>query len=146
MTESRSIEYPCAHCATTNRIPAERSSDDPVCGRCKQKIFPRVPVVASDRTFSHEVTESPLPVLVDFWAPWCAPCRALAPVLEEVARERAGRVKVVKVNVDENPAVAARFGITSIPALKVFRGPLIVHELVGALPKSQLLAQIDRLA
>jgi thioredoxin 2 len=121
-----------------NRFPRRRALDDPGCGRCKQKLLPRSPVVATDASWAEEVEHSPVPVLVDFWAPWCAPCRAVAPILEQIAHERAGRLKVVQLNVDENPRAAARFGIRSIPALKLFRGPLEVADLVGALPKEQL--------
>ena len=138
------IEYPCAHCGVRNRIPRARALDDPKCGACGNKVFPRRPVAATDGSFRLEVEDAPIPTLVDFWAPWCAPCNAIAPVLEDVARERAGRLKVVKVNVDENPGLAARFGVRSIPALKIFRGPILLDEITGALPRAQLLARIAR--
>lgn len=144
MSDLSSVEYRCASCGAVNRIPSGRVKDDPICGGCKHKLFPRSPVAVTDATFNQEVEQSPIPTLVDFWAPWCSPCRTLGPTLEEIARERGGKLKVVKLNVDENPLIAGRFGIQSIPAMKLFRGPLVVDEFVGALPKNQLLGRIDQ--
>lgn len=139
------IETACSSCGTRNRIPRARLHDAPVCGRCKQPVFPARPVVAGDADFADQVERSPIPVIVDFWAPWCGPCRMIAPALEQIARERAGRVKVVKVNVDENGAVAARYGARSIPLLVAFRGGREVDRVVGAQPKVALDRFVDRL-
>lgn len=97
---------------------------------------------ATEATFEQEVVKSTTPVLVDFWAAWCGPCRALAPVLDELAAEKAETLKVVKVNVDENPNLAAQFRITSIPAMKVFKDGTEVHEIIGAMPKQMLEQQL----
>jgi thioredoxin 2 len=132
------ITYHCAHCGALNRFPYAKRNDDPTCGRCKQKVLPRAPVAGSDATWRREVEDSPIPVLVDFWAPWCGPCRAVAPVLDAIAQARAGRVKIVKLNVDENPRISAQFGIRSIPALALFRGPLLLDQRVGALPREAI--------
>ena len=92
----------------------------------------------TDASFDQDVLKSKVPVLVDFWAEWCGPCRMIAPILEQVANETAGKLKVVKLNVDENPRIAGQHGIRSIPALMLFRGPLLVDQKLGAMPKEQL--------
>ena len=145
-TENNAIQYQCAQCGRTNRILRERLLDDPTCGACKLKIFPTSPVTVTDSNWSHEVEACPIPVLVDFWAPWCAPCRTIAPLLEQIAAERTGRIKVAKLNVDENPQLAARFQVSAIPMLMIFRGPILVDEIRGAVPKATIEAHLSRVA
>jgi thioredoxin 2 len=138
------VEYPCHACGTVNRFPRVRAKDDPKCGRCGEKVFPRRTVSASDATFRQEAEDCPIPVLVDFWAPWCAPCKMTGPVLEQIAGERGGKLKIVKVNVDESPRTAARFRVQSIPMMILLRGPLQLDEIIGAQPKSALDLRLDR--
>lgn len=124
----------CAACGRKNRIrPAERGS--PHCGACGAAL-PWL-VDAGDTTFAYEARSS-VAVLVDLWAPWCGPCRVVGPMLENLAREYAGRIKVVKVNVDENPGLAQHFQASSIPTLLVIRDERVVDRIVGALPPSEL--------
>lgn len=102
-------------------------------------------VHTSDSTFSQDVLKSDKPVLLDFWAEWCGPCRAIAPVLEELNSEMASRLKIVKVNVDEAADLAQQYGIRSIPTLLILKGGTVVGQLVGAMPKSALKAKIEEL-
>ena len=97
----------------------------------------------SDDTFDNEVLQSATPVLIDFWAPWCAPCRAIAPVVDELAREYAGKLKVVKMNVDDNPRTPQKYGVRGIPNLILFQGGQVKEQIVGAVPKSQLVKAIS---
>jgi thioredoxin 1 len=96
----------------------------------------------ADDSFEREVLQSATPVLIDFWAPWCAPCRAIAPVVDEIAREYAGKLKVVKMNVDENPRTPSRYGVRGIPNLILFQGGQVKEQIIGAVPKSQLVKAI----
>jgi thioredoxin 1 len=96
----------------------------------------------TDQDFEAEVINSPTPVLVDFWAEWCGPCRLIAPAVDQISAEYAGRLKVVKMNVDENPEIPIRFGIQGIPTLLLFKGGQVVEKIVGAAPKPALLARI----
>jgi thioredoxin 2 len=135
----------CPSCGATNRVPRERlqGGDQPICGRCKTPLTGAAhPLTVTDENFAREVGGSPLPVLLDLWAAWCGPCRMIAPVVEQLAQELAGRVKVGKLNVDENPQTAARFGVRSIPTLLILKDGREVDRLVGALPKQEILGRL----
>src|SRR5918992_1752192 len=128
----------CSNCGATNRIRPS-SKGVPTCGKCK-KPLPWL-VNATDATFDAEANASTA-VVVDLWAPWCGPCRFVSPILEELSREYAGRLKVVKVNVDENPATAERFQAFSIPTLVVLKDGRVVDRIVGAMPKGPLTVRL----
>jgi thioredoxin 1 len=103
------------------------------------------PVDVTDAQFETEVLQSPVPVLIDFWAPWCGPCRVIAPVVEELAGTYGGRLKVVKMNVDDNPETPARYGVRGIPNLLFLKDGEVKDQLIGAVPKAQLIRAIDTL-
>ena len=140
------VTVQCPQCGAKNRVPDHDPRVRPVCGKCKAPLeIPRAsskPVDVTDATFSQEVLAHPGPVLVDCWAPWCGPCRMVAPVLERLAADLAGKLKVAKLDVDQNPATASRYGIQSIPALLLFMGGKEMERLVGALPRQDIEARI----
>ena len=100
------------------------------------------PIEVTDATFKHEVLDSDQPVLVDFWAVWCGPCKMVAPIVEELASEYNGKLKVGKLNVDDNPETSIQFGIRSIPTLMVFKGGKVVEQIIGAVPKRNLVDKV----
>src|SRR6185295_13853377 len=143
-SESKIIQ--CPNCGANNRVPEEkiRAGLAPVCGRCKSPLTASThPVTVTDANFAEEVERSPLPVLLDLWAPWCGPCRMIAPTIEQLAGELAGRVKVGKLNTDENPMTGSRFSVRSIPTLLILKDGKEIDRIVGALPKQEILRKLE---
>jgi thioredoxin 2 len=140
----------CAKCGATNRVPRAKVAQGlaPKCGRCHAplSLADQGPIVVTDGSFADVVERSPLPVLLDAWASWCAPCRLIAPVIEELAGDLAGRVRVGKLDVDANPLVASRFGIRSIPTLLIMSGGREVDRIVGVVPKEEIVRRLERVA
>ncbi len=130
----------CAHCGAVNRVPADRLDEDPQCGRCHRPLLTGEPIELDDAGFDAVVAKTSLPVVVDFWAPWCGPCRTMAPQFEQAARASKGRALFVKVNSDESPRLTARFGIRSIPTLVRLDGGRETTRRSGALPAAQIAA------
>jgi thioredoxin 2 len=136
----------CTNCGALNRVPAERVQQGlaPVCGQCKTPLaLPSEPLVVTDATFANEVERSPLPVLVDLWAPWCGPCRVIAPILEQLATEMSGRMRFAKLNVDENPVTQERFNVQGIPTLLIMSGGHEIDRIVGAYPKPEIARRLE---
>jgi len=137
----------CAACGATNRVPRDKvySALEAICGRCRRPLtIEGRPRTVTDATFAADVERSALPVLVDAWAPWCWPCQMLGLVVEEIALEMAGRLRVDKLNVDENPSTAARFAISSVPTLLLFARGREVDRIVGVQTKADIARRIER--
>jgi thioredoxin 2 len=145
MDQSAAQLIRCTVCGATNRVPLDKLAQrlEAVCGRSKSPLPIGNPVTVTDATFAAEVEGSALPVLVDMWAEWCGPCRMIGPLVDELAVEMAGRLRVAKLNVDENPITAARFNIRNIPALVVIKNGHEVDRLIGVLPKAEIARRLQ---
>ena len=141
-TSATKATIPCAQCRTLNRVDLARLSDGPRCAKCQAPLALDHPVPVGDADFDRVMADSPVPVLVDFYADWCGPCRAMAPQLDAYAQRNAGSVLVAKVDTDRSPNVSQRFGIRSIPTLAVFVGGKEAGREVGAVPIQRLEALV----
>lgn len=141
---SDSLQLSCPGCGAINRVPEAKLADGPVCGKCRAALLNGAVINAGDGNFTRFIQKDSLPVVVDFWAPWCGPCRSFAPVYEAVAAAQPARARFLKLDTQANPNTAAQFQIRSIPTLMVFHHGREVARLSGALPRPQFEQWLDQ--
>lgn len=134
----------CPHCLTTNRVPDARLAESPTCGHCQHELLGAAPVPLDDASFDKVVAKTELPVIVDFWADWCGPCRAMAPQYAKAAAELKGKALFAKVDSDAAPRTSARFAVRSIPTLLMLRGGREVKRQAGATQAVQIIDWVGR--
>jgi thioredoxin 2 len=130
----------CPHCDTVNRVPQQRLKDEPTCGHCKQALFTAQPIELDSARFARHIARNDIPVLVDFWAPWCGPCHVMAPAYAQAARQIEPHMRVVKLNTEQAQDVAAQYAIRSIPTLALFRNGREVARQAGAIDAPRIVA------
>jgi thioredoxin 2 len=145
MPNARTATVVCPFCETLNRVDLTRIEQHPKCGKCGKPILLDRPIAISDASFERVTTDTTVPVVVDFYADWCGPCKMMAPLLDDAARRRAGQILVTKLDTDRNPAAGTRLGVRGIPTLIAFRSGKEVDRRVGAIPPAELEAFLNAL-
>ena len=135
---SAPIHIVCSHCDTVNRIPADKLVLRPNCGKCHQKLFEAHPIPLKGGSFAKHIDRSDVPILVDFWAPWCGPCKMMTPAFEKAAQMLHPRVRLAKVNTEEEQALAGKFGVQSIPTMVLFKNGREAARVSGAMGADQV--------
>ena len=143
---SESLHIVCPHCDGINRVPAAKLHEHPACGKCKQALFDAHPVELDSGNFARHISRNDIPVLVDFWAPWCGPCRTMAPAFARAAEKLEPGMRLAKLNTEETQELAARYNIRSIPTLALFKGGELADVMIGLQSKSKLTRSLERLA
>ena len=138
MTANQQVHVVCGHCDSVVRLPADRLSESPRCPKCHSALFEGAPITLTAANFDKHVSRGDLPLVVDFWAPWCGPCLAMAPFFEQTARQLEPKLRFAKLNTEEHPAPAAKFNIRSIPTMIVFRGGKEIGRQIGAMDAATL--------
>jgi thioredoxin 2 len=128
----------CPHCDAVNRVPSEKLGAEPTCGKCKQSLFTAHPLELNASNFALHITRNDIPALVDFWAPWCGPCRMMAPAFEQAAKRLEPEMRVAKLNTEEAQQIAAQYNIRSIPTLALFKGGREVARQAGAMDAASI--------
>ncbi len=138
MTDSRTATVPCPFCGALNRVDLAKVDQGPKCGKCGKPILLDRPIALSDASFDQVTSGATVPIVVDFYADWCGPCKIMAPLLDDIARRRKGELLVMKLDTDRNPQAGQRFGVRGIPTLIVFRNGKEATRRVGAIPPADL--------